>query len=72
MPGFSVCRAFTLIAWPVQTVRAAAQAGRTATMTLIATEAEAETYFFYGYLPGRNYGTDEDEIGFARNPFGRP
>jgi len=44
------------------TVRAAAQAGRTATMTLIATEAEAETYFFYGYLPGRNYGTEEDEL----------
>jgi hypothetical protein len=43
-------------------VREAALAGRTASMTLVATEEETETYFFYGYLPGRHYGTDADEL----------
>jgi len=45
-----------------ETVRKAARAGRTASMTLVATEQESETYFFSGYLPGRNYGTDADEL----------
>ena len=43
-------------------VREAALAGREASMTLVATEEESETYFFSGYLPGRNYGTDADEL----------
>ncbi len=45
-----------------ETVRQAARAGETASMTLVATEQESETYFFSGYLPGRNYGTDADEL----------
>jgi len=43
-------------------VRPAARAGQTASMTLVATEEETETYFFYGYLPGQNYGTDAEEL----------
>ena len=43
-------------------VRQAAQAGKKASMTLVATEQESETYFFSGYLPGRNYASDSDEL----------
>ncbi len=42
-------------------VRAAAQAGREATLTLVAHEEDAETWFLSGYLPGRDYGTPADE-----------
>lgn len=45
-----------------ETVREAARAERKATMRSIARTEEAETYFFYGYLPGRHYGTDKDEL----------
>jgi len=42
-------------------VRAAALAGREATLTLIAHEEDVETWFLAGYLPGRDYGTPADE-----------
>jgi hypothetical protein len=45
-----------------EAVRKAARANRTATMVSIARTEEAETYFLYGYLPGRYYGTDKDEV----------
>ncbi|MBI5894850.1 MAG: hypothetical protein HZB24_02150, partial [Desulfobacterales bacterium] len=35
--------------------------GRNATLKLTATVEEAETYQLIGYLPGRHYGTPEDE-----------
>jgi hypothetical protein len=43
-------------------VREAAKDGREATLVLQAREEQAETYFLYGYLPGRNYGTPDDEL----------
>ena len=43
-------------------VREAAIEGREATLVLQAREEQAETYFLYGYLPGRNYGTPDDEL----------
>lgn len=45
-----------------ETVRDAARAARTATMVSIARTEEAHTYFLFGYLPGRYYGTDEDQL----------
>jgi hypothetical protein len=42
-------------------VRDAARAARDARLTLIAHEEEAETWFLSGYLPGRAFGTPEDE-----------
>ncbi|MGI9343524.1 MAG: hypothetical protein ACR2QV_11785 [Gammaproteobacteria bacterium] len=44
-----------------EAVREAARAGDPATLTLVAAKEEAETYFLFGALPGRNYGTDDDE-----------
>ena len=38
-----------------------AKAGKTATLTLQATLEESEAYQTISYLPGRNYGTPEDE-----------
>ena len=40
----------------------AARAGRQATLILEAREEEAETYFLYGYLPGKRFGTPDDEL----------
>jgi hypothetical protein len=42
-------------------VVADAQAGRTATLTLSADTTPTDTYQFIGYLPGKNYGTPQDE-----------
>ncbi len=42
--------------------REAAKEGREATLVLQAREEDAETYFLYGYLPGRDYGTADDEL----------
>ena len=42
-------------------VIADAQAGKTATLRLEARTDMAEAYQLIGYLPGRNYGTDQDE-----------
>jgi hypothetical protein len=42
-------------------VTAAAGAGSSATLRLIAHTEQAETYQLLGYLPGRNYGTPDDE-----------
>lgn len=42
-------------------VRDAARAGETATLMLVAEEEDAETYFLFGFLPGRNYATNADE-----------
>ena len=42
-------------------VRAAAKAGTEATLTLIASEEDATTWFLSGYLPGRDYGSPGDE-----------
>ena len=43
-------------------VREAALEGREATLKLLAVEEEAHAYFFAGYLPGKNYGKESDEI----------
>ena len=43
-------------------VIAAARVGRSATITLRANEAPAQAYTFAGFLPGADYGTDDDEI----------
>lgn len=42
-------------------VVAAARAGKRATLRLISETEESETYQLFGYLPGRNYGTADDE-----------
>jgi len=39
----------------------AAQLGQEATLTLLAEEQDATAYFYTGFLPGKNYGTDADE-----------
>jgi hypothetical protein len=44
------------------TVREAAKKEQSATLVLEAKEEDARTYFLYGALPGRNYGTPEDEM----------
>jgi hypothetical protein len=41
-------------------VLAAAAAGQSATLTLVAYEAPAEPYFYSAVLPGKNYGTEAD------------
>ena len=38
----------------------AAKAGKRATLRLIATTEQAETYQLFGYLPGKDYGTPND------------
>jgi hypothetical protein len=43
-------------------VRAAAAAGRSATLRLKARREDTETWFLSGVLPGRNYGTPDDEL----------
>jgi hypothetical protein len=45
-----------------ETVRAAAEAGRAATLTLRAAEEPAQPYLLHGFLPGRAYGTQADEF----------
>jgi hypothetical protein len=42
-------------------VVAAARAGKSATLRLISETEESETYQLFGYLPGKDYGTPEDE-----------
>ena len=44
------------------TVREAAKKEQAATLILEAQEEDARTYFLYGALPGRNYGTPDDEM----------
>jgi hypothetical protein len=39
----------------------AAQAGKEATLRLVAQTEQAETYQLFGYLPGKNYGEPNDE-----------
>jgi hypothetical protein len=36
--------------------------GRTATIKLIAMREKAETYFLSGFLPGKHYGKEDDEL----------
>lgn len=43
-------------------VRAAAEAGRRATLRLKARREDTETWFLSGVLPGRNHGTPDDEF----------
>lgn len=45
-----------------KSVKQAAKKGRTATLKLIAKREKAETYFLSGFLPGKNYGKEDDEI----------
>jgi hypothetical protein len=45
-----------------KSVRQAAMEGRTATLKLLAKREKAEAHFLSGFLPGRNYGKDEDEM----------
>lgn len=43
-------------------VIAAAQAGRSATLRLLAETTKTDAWFLAGVLPGRDFGTDEDEL----------
>jgi len=43
-------------------VREAAMKGRTATLKLLAKREKAETFFLSGFLPGKNYGKENDEM----------
>lgn len=43
-------------------MREAARSGRSATLRLRATTEPAEAYFLSAVLPGRHYGSDEDEM----------
>ena len=43
-------------------VREAAKSGEQATVTLLAKTEPTETWFLTGYLPGKNYGSAEDEL----------
>jgi len=43
-------------------VREAAMKERTATLKLIAKREKAETFFLSGFLPGENYGNENDEM----------
>jgi hypothetical protein len=43
-------------------VREAAMQGRTATLKLIVKREKTETFFLSGFLPGKNYGKENDEI----------
>ena len=45
-------------------VKQAALSGGEATLTLLAQEEQAGAYFLTGFLPGKNYGTPEDEYLF--------
>jgi hypothetical protein len=45
-----------------QQVRDAARKGLMATVKLLAKKEEAETFFFSGFLPGKDYGKESDEI----------
>lgn len=45
-------------------VVAAAKEGREATLRLIARREQVSGHFYTGFLPGRDYGTDEDEYVF--------
>jgi hypothetical protein len=45
-----------------QVIADAQATGRSATLRLVATVKNTETYQLFGYLPGRNYGTPEDEM----------
>jgi hypothetical protein len=42
-------------------VKQAARRGESATLRLLAEQEEVEGYFYTGFLPGRDYGTDRDE-----------
>ena len=42
-------------------VKPAALEGREATLSLLVEEEEVDSYFYAGFLPGKHYGTDEDE-----------
>jgi len=44
-----------------QQVKPAALEGREATLTLLVEEEAVDSYFYTGFLPGKNYGTDKDE-----------
>ncbi len=46
-------------------VKQAALEGKEATMVLLDEVVETEAYFYTGFLPGKNYGTDEDEYVFV-------
>jgi hypothetical protein len=43
-------------------VRKAAKKGLTATVKLLAKKEKSETFFLSGFLPGKNYGKENDEI----------
>ena len=43
-------------------IRLAAQRGEQATLVLHAREGVADAWFMHGFLPGRAYGTDDDEL----------
>jgi len=45
-----------------KSVRQAAMEGRTATLKLLAKREEVQSYLFSGFLPGRNYGREDDEM----------
>jgi hypothetical protein len=45
-------------------VKAAAAQGSAATLTLLAKKEEVEGYFYTGFLPGKHYGTPDDEYVF--------
>ncbi|MBE8538949.1 PGF-CTERM sorting domain-containing protein [Geoglobus acetivorans] len=45
-----------------ETVKQAALEGKNATLRLVAKEEPAEVYQLIGFLPGKNYGTPDDEI----------
>lgn len=46
-------------------VKQAALEGKEATLTLLDEVEETEAYFYTGFLPGKDYGTDEDEYVFV-------
>ncbi len=46
-------------------VKKAAREGKEATITLLDKVEETEAYFYTGFLPGRDYGTDDDEYVFV-------
>jgi hypothetical protein len=45
-----------------QVIADAQATGRSATLRLVAEVEDTETYQLFGYLPGRNYGTPDDEM----------
>ena len=48
--------------WPVRRCARRARQGRSATLRLVAQTEPAEAYFLFGVLPGRNFGSDGDEL----------